>query len=208
MEQYRGCGNVPEDSSAPQEDKQIGAGSSSSFSKDKTNCSDGKQCSGFGWCSPANKDENGGKVSFQHGQVNLTQADNKNEPGLQGRTSTDKNPRTTVLSNSLTTLSQKISYRSKNTCKGASGDKINKSVSVRASSKRRLILVSPYEKESEAKLTRTTDLEEFYCIAQANRNIFGYYNNSKIAKLGGGDENITIIQSPRTEVWLSGFWTT
>ena len=83
---------------------------------------------------------------------------------------------------------------------------MDKSVSVRASSKRRLILVSPYEKESEAKLTRTTDLEEFYCIA--NKNIFGYYNNTKIGKIGGGDENITIIQSPRTEVWLSGFWTT
>lgn len=95
--------------------------------------------------------------------------------------------------------------------------------------------MSPYEKESEAKLTRTTDLEEFYCIA--NKNIFGYYNNAKIGKIGGGDENITIIQSPRTEgnveeknfqavkiyvnafyvsyftlftllVWLSGFWTT
>lgn len=104
-------------------------------------------------------------------------------------------------------------------------------VSVRTSSKRRLILVSPFEKESEAKLTRSTDLEEFYCITRANKNIFGYYNNSKIGQIGGGDENITIIQSPRTEgmnhleisrermysqffntffllVWLSGFWTT
>lgn len=103
-------------------------------------------------------------------------------------------------------------------------------VSVRTSLKRRLILVSPFEKESDAKLTRSTDLEEFYCIAQANKNIFGYYNNSKVGQIGGGDENITIIQSPRTEgtdhfesskwknnnrfltffllVWLSGFWTT
>lgn len=72
-------------------------------------------------------------------------------------------------------------------------------VSVRTSSKRRLILVSPFEKESEAKLTRSTDLEEFYCITRANKNIFGYYNNSKIGQIGGGDENITIIQSPRTE---------
>lgn len=59
--------------------------------------------------------------------------------------------------------------------------------------------MSPFEKESEAKLTRSTDLEEFYCITQTNKNIFGYYNNSKVGKIGGGDENITIVQSPRTE---------
>ncbi|CAK9799784.1 hypothetical protein ANTPLA_LOCUS2104 [Anthophora plagiata] len=113
-----------------------------------------------------------------------------------------------VISYGRVKTNRKISYESKNTAKGASDDKMDKSVSVRASSKRRLILVSPFEKESEAKLTRSTDLEEFYCITQANKNIFGYYNNSKVGQIGGGDENITIIQSPRTEVWLSGFWTT
>ncbi|XP_015435317.1 PREDICTED: uncharacterized protein LOC107190927 [Dufourea novaeangliae] len=207
MEQYRCSGNAPEESTVsrvpPPADKDIETDPTRA-SKD-ANCLDGRKCSGFGRCSPVNVDE---KDTFPQQQVNFAQTDNRSETGTPGRTPTDKYARSAIVSKSLTTLSQKISYGSKNTSKGASGDRINRNVSVRASSKRRLILVSPYEKESEAKLTRTTDLEEFYCIAQANRNIFGYYNNSKIGKIGGGDENITIIQSPRTEVWLSGFWTT
>ncbi|XP_076668878.1 uncharacterized protein LOC143369166 isoform X2 [Andrena cerasifolii] len=205
MEQYRCSGSATEVGALTLslDDKQTGGGSSKLSTEAK--CLDGRKCSGFGRCSPANLDEKR-EDSFPQRQANHAQVDDKRGKSVSGQFLSDKNGRSTILSKSLTTLTQKVSYGSKNTSKGASGDKMDKSVSVRASSKRRLILVSPYEKESEAKLTRTTDLEEFYCIA--NKNIFGYYNNTKIGKIGGGDENITIIQSPRTEVWLSGFWTT
>ncbi|KAK9298598.1 hypothetical protein QLX08_008095, partial [Tetragonisca angustula] len=166
------------------------------------------KCPGFGKCSPVNTEEKKKGDTFLENQDNFAQTESANESDVPGRCLSDKNRRSNTLSRSLTTLSEELSRESKNTAKGASGDEINRSVSVRASSKRRLILVSPFEKESEAKLTRSTDLEEFYCITQANKNIFGYYNNSKVGQIGGGDENITIIQSPRTEVWLSGFWTT
>ncbi|XP_076391587.1 uncharacterized protein LOC105663958 isoform X1 [Megachile rotundata] len=72
-------------------------------------------------------------------------------------------------------------------------------VSVRTSSKRRLIPMSPFEKESEAKLTKTPDLDEFYCIARGNKTIFGCYNRSKVGRIGGGDENIAFMESPVTE---------
>ncbi|KOC68168.1 hypothetical protein WH47_03326 [Habropoda laboriosa] len=201
MEQYKCCGgNVQEDVTVARtsaDDKQ-NSEDSGKLSKD-TNCFDGQNCSGFGKCSPVTtEEEKEDKDCFTENRGNFVQ-ESKNESSISGRCLTDKRSRSSVLSKSLTTLSRKISYGSKNTAKGASGDKMDKNVSVRASSKRRLILVSPFEKESEAKLTRSTDLEEFYCITQANKNIFGYYNNSKVGQIGGGDENITIIQSPRTE---------
>ncbi|XP_054010137.1 uncharacterized protein LOC128893308 [Hylaeus anthracinus] len=192
MEQYGCCGNATEEGSTSQTsaDQEEISDTSAKTIKD-TNCSDGRKCSGFGRCSPVNSNE---KDTFPRDK--FAQTENKSETDA-----IDNRP--SVLS---TTASQKVYHESKNTSKGASGDKIDENV--RGSSKRPLILVSPYEKRSEARLTRTTDLEEFYCIAQTNKNIFDYYNDTKIGKLGGGDENITIIQSPRTEVWLSGFWTT
>ncbi|XP_026667273.1 uncharacterized protein LOC113464001 [Ceratina calcarata] len=208
MEQYKCGGNAQEEASTSRQsvDAKKVEGYTKNFKDD--NCLDGQKCSGYGQCSPVNTDEKEEKDSFLQSQGNLAQVESKTEPSDVGRSLPDKNSRSIVLSKSLTMLPQKISYGSKNTAMGASDEKIDKSVSVRASSKRRLILVSPFKKESEAKLTRSTDLEEFYCIAQANKNIFGYYNNSKVGQIGGGDENITIIRSPKTEVWLSGFWTT
>ncbi|XP_034173356.1 uncharacterized protein LOC117601106 isoform X2 [Osmia lignaria lignaria] len=202
LEQYRCCGNVQDDDSM--DSKQINEDSTRNV-KDAS-CFDGQRCSGFGRCSPLNAEEKEERDSFLQSQDNVARTETKREPVNSGRPLYDTSPRSTVLSKSFTAMSEKISYESKNTCKGASGDKTGKHV--RTSSKRRLILVSPFEKESEAKLTRTTDLEEFYCIAQGSKNIFGYYNNSKVGQIGAGDENITFIQSPRTEVWLSGFWTT
>ncbi|KAG6797296.1 hypothetical protein HZU73_07366 [Apis mellifera caucasica] len=180
MEQYKFCSSNVQDDTVPQE-----------------NCFGGQKCSGFGKCSPVNTDVKEEGDDFLQKQGNFVRMENKNELDVPCRFFSDKNSRSNILSKSLTTLSEELSQKSKNTAKGASGDKISKSV--RTSSKRRLILVSPFEKESEAKLTRSTDLEEFYCITRANKNIFGYYNNSKIGQIGGGDENITIIQSPRTE---------
>lgn len=52
--------------------------------------------------------------------------ESKNETDDTGRSLTDKNSRTSVLSKSLTALSQNVSCGSKNTAKGASGDKIDK----------------------------------------------------------------------------------
>ncbi|CAL7946487.1 unnamed protein product [Xylocopa violacea] len=210
MEQYKCCvENAQEDggvSRSPMDDGKLEEGFRKS--SEEENCLDGGKCSGFGKCSPVDTDEAEERDNLLQDQGDLVETGDKTESGIAGRSLSDKSNRSNVQSKSLTTLSQRLSYGSKNTTKGASEDKINRNVSVRASSKRRLILVSPFEKESEAKLTRSTDLEEFYCIAQANKNIFGYYNNSKVGQIGGGDENITIIQSPRTEVWLSGFWTT
>ncbi|XP_031367512.1 uncharacterized protein LOC102676234 isoform X1 [Apis dorsata] len=232
MEQYKFCSSNVQDDTVPRtlmDDKNIYERFKKNFKEE--NCFGGQKCSGFGKCSPVNTDVKEEGDDFLQKQGNFVRMENKNELDVPCRFFSDKNSRSSILSKSLTTLSEELSQKSKNTAKGASGDKISKSVSVRTSSKRRLILVSPFEKESEAKLTRSTDLEEFYCITRANKNIFGYYNNSKIGQIGGGDENITIIQSPRTEginhleisrkrmysqffntffllVWLSGFWTT
>ncbi|XP_043529098.1 uncharacterized protein LOC122538791 [Frieseomelitta varia] len=206
MEQYKCCGgNAQEEgpvSRALTDDKKIRESFKQNFKEE--NCYDGQKCPGFGKCSPMNTEKKEGD-NFLENQDNLAQTESTNESDVPGRCLSDKNRRSNTLSRNLTTLPEELSHESKNTAKGASGDEINRSVSVRASSKRRLILVSPFEKESEAKLTRSTDLEEFYCITQANKNIFGYYNNSKVGQIGGGDENITIIQSPRTE-GTGHFW--
>ncbi|XP_033178472.1 uncharacterized protein LOC100740186 [Bombus impatiens] len=198
MEQYKCCGgSVQEEagvSRALMDDKDTCESFKRNFREE--NCYDGEKCSGFGRCSPMNTEEKK-EDDFRENMDYFVQTENNNECSIPGRSLSDKNSRSNILSKSLSTLSEEISRKSKNTAKGASGDEMNRNV--RASSKRRLILVSPFEKESEAKLTRSTDLEEFYCITQANKNIFGYYNNSKVGKIGGGDENITIVQSPRTE---------
>lgn len=73
-------------------------------------------------------------------------------------------------------------------------------VSVRTSSKRHLILMSPFERKSEARrIMKTTDLRGICSLSETRRNMFGYYRTSEIARNGSGDENITIIQSPSTE---------
>ncbi|KAK1136333.1 hypothetical protein K0M31_000894 [Melipona bicolor] len=214
MEQYKCCGgNAQEEGPVSRtlaDDKKVRESFKQNFREE--NCYDGQKCPGFGKCSPVNTEEEkkeGGLTIYLANlplsRFNLDKTiqkkrrteNNNNESDVPGRCLSDKNRRSNNLSKSLTALSEELSHESKNTAKGASGDEINRSV--RASSKRRLILVSPFEKESEAKLTRSTDLEEFYCITQANKNIFGYYDNSKVGQIGGGDENITIIQSPRTE---------
>lgn len=53
--------------------------------------------------------------------------ENKNELDVPCRFFSDKNSRSNIFSKSLTTLSEELSQKSKNTAKGASGDKISKS---------------------------------------------------------------------------------
>jgi len=73
-------------------------------------------------------------------------------------------------------------------------------VSVRASSKRRLILMSPFERKSEARqIMKATELRNICSFSQTRNNVLDYYRTSEIAQNGSGDENITIIQSPGTE---------
>lgn len=50
----------------------------------------------------------------------------KREPVNSERPLYDTSPRSTVLSKTFTAVSEQISYESKNTCKGASGDKTGK----------------------------------------------------------------------------------
>lgn len=69
-------------------------------------------------------------------------------------------------------------------------------VPVRKSSKRRLILVSPFEHKSEAELLKRTDFRELCSLPRAKKNVLDYYRSSEIVKDGSGDENVTIIQSP------------
>ncbi|XP_011057893.1 PREDICTED: uncharacterized protein LOC105148088 [Acromyrmex echinatior] len=167
-------------------------------------CIDGQRCSEYGHCSPVKRHAR--KKSSYFPQITLLKPKGKSLPNVcHGNGS---NHQATIASRSLSALTES-SKESKNICKGASGDKIDTSVSVRASSKRRLILMSPFERKSEARqIMKATELRNICSFSQTRNNVLDYYRTSEIAQNGSGDENITIIQSPGTEVWLSGFWTT
>ncbi|XP_018354281.1 PREDICTED: uncharacterized protein LOC108755650 isoform X2 [Trachymyrmex septentrionalis] len=167
-------------------------------------CVDGQTCSEYGHCSPVKRHARRKSSCFP--QITLLKPKGKSLPNVcHGN---DSNHQATIASRSLSALTES-SKESKNICKGASGDKIDTTVSVRASSKRRLILMSPFERKSEARqIMKATELRNVCSFSQTRNNVLDYYRTSEIAQNGSGDENITIIQSPGTEVWLSGFWTT
>ncbi|KAK2582129.1 hypothetical protein KPH14_004494 [Odynerus spinipes] len=172
---------------------------------DEKKCSDGQRCSTSGKCSPMRQAQGKSqKGSFQQPQITLLRPKTKSEGNIARRSSGPKAIRPTIVSKSFTTLTHKISQGSKNTSKGASGDRADKNN--QKSSKRRLILVLPFKHKSEARLVETTH-EEMYCLSQPKRRSLEYYDNSNIFQTNGDDKNMTIIQSPNTEVWLSGFWT-
>ncbi|XP_025264722.1 uncharacterized protein LOC105251130 [Camponotus floridanus] len=179
-----------------------------SVPSENQDCFDGQRCSGYGQCSPSRGRPERKGSSFP--QITLLKPKGKSLPNVfRGSSCNDNNQQPAIASRSLSTLTDWPSKESKNICKGASGDKIDTSVSLRASSKRHLILMSPFERKSEARrIMKTTDLRGICSVSKTRRNMFGYYRTSEIARNGSGDENITIIQSPSTEVWLSGFWTT
>lgn len=142
--------------------------------------------------------------SFQQPQITLLRPKTKSEGNIARRSSGPKAIRPTIVSKSFTTLTHQISHGSKNTSKGASGDRADKNI--QKSSKRRLILVLPFKHKSEARLVKTTD-EETYRLSQPRRKSLNHHKNSTIFQSNNDDKNMTIIQSPNTEVWLSGFWT-
>ncbi|KAL6443307.1 hypothetical protein ACFW04_002891 [Cataglyphis niger] len=178
-----------------------------SIPSENQDCFDGQRCSGYGQCSPSRGRKD--KCSC-FPQITLLKPKGKSLPNVfRGSSCNDGNQQPAIASRSLSALSDRPSKESKNTCKGASGDKNDTNVSVRTSSKRHLILMSPFERKSEAKrIMKTTDLRGICSLSETRRNMLRYYRTSEIARDGSGDENITIIQSPSTEVWLSGFWTT
>ncbi|KYN06150.1 hypothetical protein ALC62_02911 [Cyphomyrmex costatus] len=149
-------------------------------------CIDGQRCSEYGHCSPVKR------------QITLLKPKGKSLPNVcHGN---DSNHQATIASRSLSALTDESPKESKNTCKGASGDKIDTSVSVRASSKRHLILMSPFKRKSEAKqIMKATKLQGICSFSETRNNVLDYYRTSEIAQNGSGDENITIIQSPSTE---------
>ncbi|CAL1687876.1 unnamed protein product [Lasius platythorax] len=193
MEQYRNTNAGDERRSTPSENQ---------------DCFDGQRCSGYGQCSPSRGRPERKGSCFP--QITLLKPKGKSLPNVsRGSSCNDDNQQPAIASRSLSALTDRSSKESKNICKGASGDKIDTNVSVRTSSKRHLILMSPFERKSEARrIMKTTDLRGICSLSEAKRNVLGYYRTSEIARDGSGDENITIIQSPSTEVWLSGFWTT
>ncbi|XP_011701174.1 PREDICTED: uncharacterized protein LOC105457921 isoform X2 [Wasmannia auropunctata] len=189
MEQYRNSNTGDENRSMDQD------------------CTDGQRCSEYGHCSPVKR--HAGRKGSCFPPITLLKPKGKSLPNVcHGSSLNDSNHQTAIASRSLSALTDGSSKKSKNICKGASGDKIDTSVSVRASSKR-LILMSPFERKSDAKqIMKTTELRSICSFSQTRKNVLDYYRTSEIAQNGSGDENITIIQSPSTEVWLSEFWTT
>ncbi|KYN09066.1 hypothetical protein ALC57_19034 [Trachymyrmex cornetzi] len=158
-------------------------------------CVDGQRCSEYGHCNPVKRHARRKSSCFP--QITLLKPKGKSLPNVcHGN---DSNHQATIASRSLSALTES-SKRSKNICKGASGDKIDTSVSVRASSKRRLILMSPFERKSEARqIMKATELQNICSFSQTKNNVLDYYRTSEIAQNGSGDENITIIQSPGNE---------
>ncbi|XP_029156624.1 uncharacterized protein LOC114929296 [Nylanderia fulva] len=187
------------------------AGERRLVSSEDQDCLDGQRCSGHGQCSPSReRPEKKSKFDMKCScfpQITLLKPKGKSLPNVFRGSSCNDNQQPAIASRSLSALTDRPPKESKNICKGASGDKIDTNVSVRTSSKRHLILMSPFERKSEARRIMKTDLREICSLSEARRNVLGYYRTSEIARDGSG-ENITIIQSPSTEVWLSGFWTT
>ncbi|XP_011865201.1 PREDICTED: uncharacterized protein LOC105560579 isoform X2 [Vollenhovia emeryi] len=200
-------------------------------------CLDGQKCSRYGHCSPVKgHPEKKGKHSVSQiiicrmtfnilrlkitilnnnlldscfPQITLLKPKGKSLPNVcHGLSCNGSNRQAAIVSRSLSALPDGSSKESKNICRGASGDKIDTNVSVRASLKRRLILMSPFERKSEARrIMKATELRGICSFSQTKR-MLDYCRTSEIAQNGSGDENITIMQSPGTKVWLSGFWTT
>ncbi|XP_032680841.1 uncharacterized protein LOC116848642 [Odontomachus brunneus] len=192
MEQYRNSNDKQGDSRS-HEDK---------------DCLDGRRCSGYGQCSPSGGSREKKGSCLPQPQITLLRPKGKSLPNVfQGSSCNNSNQQAAIASRSLSTLTEGSSKESKNISKGASGDKID-TIAVRTSSKRRLILVSPFKHKSEAQLLKTRELREICSLSQARENVLDYCRSPEVARNGNGDENITIIESPSTEVWLSGFWTT
>ncbi|EFN76854.1 hypothetical protein EAI_16502 [Harpegnathos saltator] len=187
MEQYKNGNTVDE--------KQV---DSRSASQEDQDCLDGRRCSRYGQCSPSRRDRE--KKDFRFPQVTLLRPKGRSLPNVfQGSSipkGSDSNHQSAVISRSLSTLTDRSSKKSKNISKGASGDKID---TIQTSSKRRLILVSPFERKSEPRVMETTDLREICSLSQAKENVFDYYRSSEVAQNGSGDESIMFMQPPNTE---------
>ncbi|RLU20893.1 hypothetical protein DMN91_007507 [Ooceraea biroi] len=187
-----------------------------SISSEDQDCFDGRRCSGYGQCSPSKKYTKKKSDLFLHSKtilqvlnnllsdsyfprITLSKPKGKSLPNVfRGLSCNDNNQQPSIASKSLSTLSDCSSKKSKNICKGASGDKIDTSACTL--SKRRLILMSPFERKSEARrLIKATDFRGIYSLPQARKNVLNYYQTSEIVQSGSGDENIRIIQSPGTE---------
>ncbi|EZA48525.1 hypothetical protein X777_13673 [Ooceraea biroi] len=168
-----------------------------SISSEDQDCFDGRRCSGYGQCSPSKKYTK--KKNSYFPRITLSKPKGKSLPNVfRGLSCNDNNQQPSIASKSLSTLSDCSSKKSKNICKGASGDKIDTSACTL--SKRRLILMSPFERKSEARrLIKATDFRGIYSLPQARKNVLNYYQTSEIVQSGSGDENIRIIQSPGTE---------
>ncbi|XP_020293691.1 uncharacterized protein LOC109859646 isoform X2 [Pseudomyrmex gracilis] len=168
-----------------------------STSSDEQYCFDGQQCSGYGQCSPSRKRTKWKGSCFP--QIALLKPKGKSLPNVfHGSSYDDSNQHSAIVSRSLSALNDRSLKESKNICKGASGDKID--TSVQTLSKRHLILMSPFERRSDARrMMKATDLREICSISRAKKNVLDYYRDSEIVQNGSGDENITILQSPNTE---------
>ncbi|XP_070526841.1 uncharacterized protein [Cardiocondyla obscurior] len=161
-------------------------------------CLNGQKCSKYGHCSPS-KEHLKKKGSYLP-QITLLKPKGKSLPNVCCGSSSNDNYQTAITSKSLSALTDGPSNKSKNIYRGASEDKIATGVSVRASSKRRLILMSPFERKSEAKrIMKTTELRGICSFTKTKRNVFGCCRTSEIAQIGSGDENLAIIKSPSTE---------
>ncbi|XP_046737878.1 uncharacterized protein LOC124406493 [Diprion similis] len=207
MEQYRNCESGTSSTSNSQSQNPSPAlpmkskqrEQSKSVIEDKE-CIGGHKCSGFGQCSPVKNTPSPKKKGTQlHQPITILRPESRLGVSacLHRGDFRNKCSRPAVVTKSLTALNQRLYQDSKNTTRGASGDKIDGTV--RASPKRRLILMSPSKLESDVVITRTPDLEGAYTFQSMNRRVSGSYQKSEVIQTGGGDEKVTILRSPRME---------
>ncbi|XP_046590283.1 uncharacterized protein LOC124293459 [Neodiprion lecontei] len=207
MEQYRNCDSGAGSTSNSQSHNPSPAPPVKSKQQDQSKsviedkeCIGGHKCSGFGHCSPVKNAPSPKKKGTQpHQQITILRPESRLGVSacLHRGDFHNKCSRPAVVTKSLTALNQRLYQDSKNTTRGASGDKIDGTA--RASPKRRLILMSPSKLESDAVMTGTPDLEGTYTFQSMNRRISESYQNSEVIQTGGGDEKVTILRSPRME---------
>ncbi|XP_024943485.1 uncharacterized protein LOC107270319 [Cephus cinctus] len=162
-------------------------------------CIGGHKCSGFGQCSPvketSSKKEKGTPVPRR---ITILRPENK--PGTSSRAERsiiEKSAKPAAITKSLTKLNEKLCGDSKNTIKGASGDKIEKTV--QALPKRRLILMSPLKKESGPRLMKMADLNDTSSLRPIDRHVSNVYRKAEAMKTGCGDEKVTLLRSSGEE---------
>ncbi|XP_048506939.1 uncharacterized protein LOC105684541 isoform X1 [Athalia rosae] len=218
MEQYRngdncGAGNLTNNqgqipsTNTPADETQRSIGKSLDCEVEN---SGSQKCSGFGHCGSPTEDPPSAATASKKG-YNLKNGTPPRQPITilrpaieRGANSANRSansnqcPRPPIVTKSLTALTQRFSLDSKNISRGASGDKIDRTV--QASSKRRLILMSPSEsqRESDAGITAetTSDTAELFTFQSMNRlQISESYRDSEVIETGGGDEKIAIQRS-------------